>query len=130
LGHDVVFVPLGAVTADGDRLRTELSERRVREAPSVNPTDGELSELDEERLYAYYVVERPAPIGDTRGPGGGTTGVSSSPPPDGGDGRGDPDRIVPTPPGPMEGAPALTGFQGVDEAIRRGRIRRWSAERP
>jgi uncharacterized protein (TIGR02271 family) len=55
-GSGVSFVPLQAVTREGDGLRLPFDKSQVKDAPSVDH-DGELSHEEERRLYEHYSVD-------------------------------------------------------------------------
>jgi uncharacterized protein (TIGR02271 family) len=49
------FVPLASATPAGEDVRVSVTSEQVRNAPGVDP-DGELSEVEEQRLFEHYGV--------------------------------------------------------------------------
>jgi uncharacterized protein (TIGR02271 family) len=54
-GTNSTFVPVGDARLQGDNLMVPYSKDQVKDAPNVSP-DGELSEEEENRLYAHYGI--------------------------------------------------------------------------
>ena len=54
-GHKSNFVPLAGASLDGDDVRAQVTKDQVRDAPGV-ADDDELSESEEQRLFAHYGV--------------------------------------------------------------------------
>jgi uncharacterized protein (TIGR02271 family) len=70
-GTKKTFVPLSGAEPDGEDLRVPIEKAQLKDAPHVD-ADGELSEEEEQRLFAHYGVSRAAAGGtvgrDTSGP--------------------------------------------------------------
>jgi uncharacterized protein (TIGR02271 family) len=49
------FVPLASATPSAEDVRVSVSKDQVQSAPAVDP-DGELSEIEEQRLFEHYNV--------------------------------------------------------------------------
>src|SRR5829696_1468668 len=72
-GHKESFVPLDALTEDGDDLRVALDKDLIRDAPQIDP-DVALTAEEEERLYRHYSRDYTAPREPERtDPAGGMT---------------------------------------------------------
>jgi uncharacterized protein (TIGR02271 family) len=55
-GTKSTFAPLAGAQLDGDDVRIGYSKQEVKDAPSVE-ADGELSQVEEARLYAHYGLD-------------------------------------------------------------------------
>src|SRR3954451_9087472 len=52
-GSNVSFVPLAQASTEGDTVRVPYEKSQVKDAPNAS-ADGQLSQDEEERLYAHY----------------------------------------------------------------------------
>ena len=59
-GRKTSFVPIAGSQRAGDALQVGFSKDQVKDAPHAEP-DGQLSEGEEERLYAHYGMTASAP---------------------------------------------------------------------
>ena len=86
-GNKTHFVPLAGATPQNGHVKVTATKEQVKAAPSVEP-DGELSEQEEEKLFAHYgvpytaegsVTAQGAPSGERRrGTGEATVGRDTS----------------------------------------------------
>ena len=65
-GRKESFVPLDALSEEGDELRISLAKDLIHDAPQVDP-DVALTASEEERLYRHYEREYAPPGEDDRG---------------------------------------------------------------
>jgi uncharacterized protein (TIGR02271 family) len=79
-GMSESFVPLSDASLTGDGLSVPFTKDRVKDAPSVSPDDGHLSEADEQTLYEYYGLGHEEMGGRHRDDGDGTDGRDTSGP--------------------------------------------------
>jgi hypothetical protein len=87
-GHKSNFVPLAGASLDGDDIRAQVTKDQVKDAPGVSD-DEELSEGEEQRLFAHYGVAQ----GSSAAQGSPQTGAgeldrSPAPAPDAGEADG------------------------------------------
>ena len=72
-GGHLTFVPLADARRDGDTITVPYDKAKVKEAPRVD-ADGQLSQDEEARLYAYYGLDYSEARSDTGLPQGDGTG--------------------------------------------------------
>lgn len=117
-GMNESFVPLADAQRSGDGLTVPFSKDRVKEAPSVSPDAGHLSEGDEVSLYEYYEM----PYGETAG-GPGPSDPAEDWTPEGTAERGGPGHDVS---GPNTDEAMTRSEERLDVGVRReetGRVR-------
>ena len=66
------LVPLAGAVAEGDKIRVQFEEPRIKGAPDVT-ADTELSQAEEQELYAHYGLEYGESRSDTGLPEGSAT---------------------------------------------------------
>lgn len=66
-GMKKTFVPLHGAQAEGEDLRLPIQKAQLKDAPHMDP-DAELSEAEEQRLYAHYGIPYTAVGRDVSGP--------------------------------------------------------------
>ncbi|MDP9443499.1 MAG: PRC and DUF2382 domain-containing protein [Actinomycetota bacterium] len=77
------FVPIANAVFEGDRLRLPVLKSQVKDAPSVSPEGGHLSQEEERNLYDYYGMSYSESRSDSGLPGdgaptaAGTTGTET-----------------------------------------------------